>query len=172
VLVPRHFERSRDVARRLQALGFTVVYRKDLLPGMPPGTHPRPDCLLVNTTGELRHFYRHASVVFIGKSLAAHGGQNPIEPAALAKPIVFGPNMENFREISSAFLAANAAIQAADEPSLKSAIQDLLAHPEKRDAMGRCAAEVVRENRGGLERTMDMIIEKLDSSVIYVAPRC
>ncbi len=62
------------------------------------------DCLLVNTTGELKFFYEPATVVFVGKSLTAIGGQNPIEPGALGKAIVFGPNMQNFADITRAFL--------------------------------------------------------------------
>jgi 3-deoxy-D-manno-octulosonic-acid transferase len=61
------------------------------------------DCLLVNTTGELKFFYEPATVVFVGKSLTAFGGQNPIEPGAQGKAIIFGPNMQNFTDITRAF---------------------------------------------------------------------
>ena len=64
------------------------------------------DCLMVNTTGELKYFYEHATVIFVGKSLTAEGGQNPIEPGALGKAMVFGPNMQNFAEVARSFLAA------------------------------------------------------------------
>ena len=69
------------------------------------------ECLLVNTTGELRFFYEPASVVFIGKSLTAIGGQNPIEPGAQGKAMVFGPNMQNFTDITRSFLKKDAAVQ-------------------------------------------------------------
>ena len=72
------------------------------------------DCLIVNTTGELKHFYEHATVIFIGKSLLAEGGQNPIEAGALGKAMVFGPNMQNFAEIVRSFVAQKAAIQVRD----------------------------------------------------------
>ena len=50
------------------------------------GFEGKAECLLVNTTGELRFFYEHATVVFVGKSLTAVGGQNPIEPGAVGGP--------------------------------------------------------------------------------------
>src|SRR5438309_1947017 len=71
--------------------------------------------LLVNTTGELKYFYEHAAVIFVGKSLKAEGGQNPIEPGALGKPVVFGPNMQNFEAIAQSFVSQNAAVQVRDE---------------------------------------------------------
>ncbi|MDP6677049.1 MAG: hypothetical protein QGI29_05720, partial [Pirellulales bacterium] len=116
------------------------------------------DCLLVNTTGELKYFYEEATVVFIGKSLTAQGGQNPIEPAGLAKPIVFGPHMGNFAEITAKFLANDAAVQVADEVALESAIDDLLSDKAKREAFGQAAQKVVQSNEGAVERTVDMIL--------------
>ena len=102
VLVPRHFERAREVGRQLRERGVKFVYRNEIF----ANTQFREgelDCLLVNTTGELRFFYRSATVVFIGKSLTAIGGQNPIEPGALGKAMVFGPNMQNFADITQQF---------------------------------------------------------------------
>ena len=99
VLVPRHFERSREVGRELERARRQVrLSQRDHRPArsIAPG---EVDCLLVNTTGELKYFYEHATVIFVGKSLTAEGGQNPIEPGALGKAMVFGPNMQNFAEV-------------------------------------------------------------------------
>jgi 3-deoxy-D-manno-octulosonic-acid transferase len=96
--------------------------------------------------------------VFIGKSLTAQGGQNPIEPAGLAKPIVFGPHLGNFAEITAKFLANDAAIQVADEAALESAIDGLLSDEAKRDALGQAARKVVQSNEGAVERTVEMIL--------------
>jgi 3-deoxy-D-manno-octulosonic-acid transferase len=82
VLVPRHFERGREVGRELASRGIRFAYRNEVT----SSTQHSPgelECLLVNTTGELRFFYEQADVVFVGKSLTAQGGQNPIEPASL-----------------------------------------------------------------------------------------
>ena len=120
------------------------------------------DCLLVNTTGELKYFYEHATVIFVGKSLTAEGGQNPIEPGALGKAMVFGPNMQNFADVVRNFLAQDGAVQVRDAAELEKALADLLAEPARREQLGRNALKVVRENLGAIERTVDMIIEHLD----------
>lgn len=158
VLVPRHHERGAAVGGELQALGLRFVFRKDLR----PNTRHRAgelDCLLVNTTGELRHFYTRADVVFIGKSLTAQGGQNPIEPAALGKAVVFGPHMENFPDIAPAFVNAQAALQVPDEAGLEATLTRLIEHPDERAALGRRAQAVVRENQGSIGRTVAMIMD-------------
>jgi 3-deoxy-D-manno-octulosonic-acid transferase len=170
VLVPRHFERSREIGRELESLGVRFTYRNEITPALrfAPG---EMQCLLVNTTGELRHFYEHATVTFIGKSLTAKGGQNPIEPAALGKPMLFGPNMQNFADVARSFLARGGALQVADEAQLERTLGELLADESRRFELGRNALAVVEENQGAVERTVDMILEHLDGSELYVAPR-
>jgi len=126
------------------------------------------DCLLVNTTGELKFFYEPATVVFVGKSLTAIGGQNPIEPGAQGKAIVFGPNMQNFTDITRAFLRRNAAVQVKSPEALEVAIGELLADAERRAALGRAALEVVAENLGAVERTVEMILPQLERRGIFV----
>ena len=113
MLVPRHFERSKGIGRELRQRGVKFVYRSEITlnSSFEPG---EVNCLLVNTTGELRYFYEHAAVIFVGKSLTAAGGQNPIEPGALGKAMVFGPNMQNFAEVAGSLVARNAAVQGRD----------------------------------------------------------
>ena len=170
VLVPRHFERSREVGRELRARGVKYVFRSEI------GRHTqyRPgevECLLVNTTGELKHFYEHATVIFIGKSLLAEGGQNPIEAGALGKAMVFGPNMQNFAEIVRSFVAQKAAIQVRDAAELEKVLGELLADNARREQLGRNALQVVHENLGAIDRTADMIIKHLEGGEMYVAPK-
>ena len=169
VLVPRHFERGREVGRELEKRGVKFMYRREITvhTALPERSL---HCLLVNTTGELKYFYEEADVVFVGKSLTAQGGQNPIEPATLGRAMVFGPHMQNFAAISRAFVEADAAIQVPDAAALEQAIADLLADPERRERMGQRAIQVVRENTGALERTIQMIINHLPEEETYVAP--
>ena len=164
VLVPRHAERGREVGDALAKLGVRFVYRSEIGGNTPPREQGSLDCLLVNTTGELKYFYEEAAVVFIGKSLTAQGGQNPIEPAGLAKAIVFGPHMGNFGEITAKFLANDAAIQVADEAALESAIDNLLSDEGKRDALGQAAQKVVQSNEGAVERTVEMILSSTETA--------
>ena len=170
VLVPRHFERSREVGRELQARGVKFAYRSEMMSReeFAPG---EIDCLLVNTTGELRYFYEHATIIFVGKSLTAEGGQNPIEPGALSKAMVFGPNMQNFAEVARSLVQQDGAVQVRDAAELEKALGDLLADAVRREQLGRNALKVVHENLGAIERTVDMIVEHLAASDLYVAPK-
>jgi 3-deoxy-D-manno-octulosonic-acid transferase len=168
VLVPRHFERAREVGRQLRERGVKFVCRNEIF----ANTQFREgelDCLLVNTTGELRFFYRNATVVFIGKSLTAIGGQNPIEPGAVGKAMVFGPNMQNFAGITHNFLEKSAAIQVNSPEALEKTIAELLADKARRAELGRNALEVVAENLGAIDRTVEMILEQLKKCEMYIA---
>ena len=168
ILVPRHFERGREVGRDLNARRVKFIYRNDIgnTTHLPPGT---VDCLVVNTTGELRHFYAHATVIFVGKSLTAQGGQNPIEPAALAKPMVFGPNMQNFADIARNFVANQGAVQVRDANELETVLGELLADEPRRKRLGANALKVYQDNLGAIERTVEMLIAHLKDDQVYVA---
>jgi 3-deoxy-D-manno-octulosonic-acid transferase len=159
-VVPRHMERSREVGAEFEKRKIRFVYRNEI----SSTDHYQPgeiQALIVNTTGELRHFYQNATVVFVGKTLTAEGGQNPIEPGALGKAMVFGPNMQNFEAIAAAFVTARGARQEPDAPSVERAIAELLAAPAQRAELGQNALKVVSENRGSIERTLDMILENI-----------
>ena len=167
ILVPRHFERAKDISQKLKARGVKFFLRSEIF----GSTTPPPDGLdglLVNTTGELKFFYEPATVVFIGKSLTAFGGQNPIEPGAQGKAIIFGPNMQNFADITRAFIKNHAAVQVQNSEQLELAIAELLADAPRRAALGRAALDLVAENLGAVERTVDMILPHLESRGIMV----
>ena len=170
ILVPRHFERCNDLGQKLKARGVKFIYRNAIF----ANTQLRGgevDCLVVNTTGELKFFYEPASVVFVGKSLTTVGGQNPIEPGAQGKAIVFGPNMQNFADITRSFLKKNAAVQVQNPEELERALAELLANPTRRAELGRHALEVVAENLGAVERTVEMILPQLARRNIYIVPK-
>ena len=169
VLVPRHFERGKEVGKELEARGVKFVYRSEITAGtqLKPG---EVECLLVNTTGELRSFYEQATVIFVGKSLSGEGGQNPIEPAALGKPIVFGPHMQNFAAIAEAFLNGNGALQVRDAAELETTLGELLADKNLRETLGRNALKVVQENRGAIDRTVDLVVKHLAGGERPIAP--
>jgi len=168
IMVPRHFERGKEVGRELSGRGVKFAFRSSLT----AHTQYEPgelDCLLVNTTGELRYFYEHAAVIFVGKSLTAEGGQNPIEPGALGKPLVFGPNMQNFEAVAKAFVGGGGALQVQNAEELERTIVELLRNPARAAELGKNAVAVVRENSGAIERTVDMMVNYLDDGEMYVA---
>ncbi len=170
IVVPRHFERGKEAGRDIEAQGLKFVYRKEVTP-KTEFQAGEVDCLLVNTTGELKFFYQHANVIFVGKSLTAEGGQNPIEPGALGKPMIFGPNMQNFQAIAKAFVERRGAIQVRDAQELESAFETLLSDSDQAIALGMNALRVVRENLGAIEKTVDMIVERLDGTDMYIAQK-
>lgn len=147
ILVPRHFERCSNVMQELQKLGLRIARRTQ------QPSNQRPDILLVDTTGELRDWYFYATVVFIGKSLTAKGGQNPAEPVVAGKPVIFGPNMQNFATLTRQFLRHNGAIEVNTQESLIQAINHLLSNPQLRNEMANHAAKCLGIHRGATERT-------------------
>ncbi|HEY8241784.1 MAG TPA: 3-deoxy-D-manno-octulosonic acid transferase [Kiritimatiellia bacterium] len=163
VLAPRHVERARDVLKDIADRGLSVARRTEIKASLPK----RPAVLLVDTTGELKNFYACADVIFVGKSLTQHGGQNVIEPALYAKAIVVGPNMENFRGVVEDFLAARALVQVNDQGHLRQALGSLFKDAAARQAMGTRAADLVREKAGALGKTL----EALEAAAILDA-RC
>jgi 3-deoxy-D-manno-octulosonic-acid transferase len=170
ILVPRHFERCAELGQKLKAHGVKFILRNAIFANTQLAANSL-DCLLVNTTGELKFFYEPADVVFVGKSLTAIGGQNPVEPGALGKAIVFGPHMQNFGDITRNFLKNNAAVQVKNAEELERCLAELLADPARRTDLGRRALEVVAGNLGAVERTVEMILPELASRGIYIVPK-
>lgn len=161
VLVPRHAERSSEVESEIRRSGLSYVRRTELANGQQAAA-VHPDVLLVNTTGELKSFYACASVIFVGKSLSQHGGQNIIEPALYAKPIVVGPNMENFLAVVADFLSAGALVQVKDVAGLERTFSSLLSNPRERESLGRRAGSVVSDKRGVAGRSAGMVINLME----------
>jgi len=153
VLVPRHAERAGAVAREIEARGLSYVRRSG------GGGRPAeaPQVALIDTTGELMGFYGAADIVFVGKSLTDHGGQNPIEPAIWGRPIVCGPNMENFRPVVADFDADGALTRVADAGELAAALRRLLADPALRMDLSERARRVAVARAGAMRRTVDTV---------------
>jgi len=151
VLVPRHAERRDEVAGAIQRRGLRFIQRSA---GMKAQEGLFPDVLLVDTTGELKHLYTAATVIFVGKSLIQHGGQNLIEPAACGKPVVVGPNMENFADITDEFKAWGGLIQVSDGADLVRALDKLFGEGSLREGIGNRALALVLKNRGSLTVTV------------------
>ena len=158
------------MARELRALGIKVTLRTEI-PPIPAEPPQGPHCLIVNTTGELRHFYPEADIVFIGQSFVEGGGQNPIEPAVHARAILCGPRMETFKAILPSFLERQALIQVDDVDGLERSIANLLANPVERAAMGQRARQVTEQNQGALLRTVDGIVSGLTHPQVRIDPR-
>ena len=110
--------------------------------------------LLLDTIGELAPAFEFATVVFMGGSLVARGGHNVLEPARFEKPIVFGPHMENFRDMVSLFLSGRAAIQVQSASELSPAIEKILSNPQLAAELGKNAQAIVEQNTGATNRVI------------------
>ena len=155
-IAPRHVERLREIRAQLDALGLRVALASEVHAGRESND---PDCRLLDTTGELQRWYRIATVVFMGKSLTAHGGQNPVEPILAGKPVVFGPHMENFATLAKALVSKKGAIQVRDIDSLELAIAELLRDSDARQRLVQSAHEVLSEHQGATMRAAMLIHE-------------
>ena len=160
ILAPRQPERFGEVERLARDAGFVVARRSDL----PIDTEPRADVVVLDTIGELAQLYQVATVVFVGGSLVDHGGHNILEPAVFGKPIVFGPHMQNFKEIVDAFLGNDAAVQVGSERELEQAMVSLATDPVRRAKLGAAARALVEANRGAKGKTLAVIADLLPPS--------
>src|SRR5215510_10518113 len=157
VLAPRQPERFGEVERIARDAGFVVMRRTEL----PIDAEPRADVIVLDTIGELAQLYQLATAVFVGGSLADHGGHNILEPAIFGKPIVFGPHMQNFREIAETFVANDAAIQVYTERELDGAVLSLVRDPVQRARLGAAARALVEANRGAKDKTLAVLADLL-----------
>ncbi len=149
IIVPRHPERGMEVLQLAVAAGARSMLRsRNVTPDL------RTDIYVADTMGELGIFYRLANVVFMGGSIVEHGGQNPIEPAKLARPILHGPNVWNFADIYAALDAARGAQEVENIGHLALRVGDLLKDSAARNAVGEAAFRTVERLGGALARTV------------------
>ncbi|PYL60902.1 MAG: hypothetical protein DMF31_03380 [Verrucomicrobia bacterium] len=155
-IAPRHVERLREIRTHLDALRLHVMLASELRGRQEIND---ADCVLLDTTGELQRWYHIATVVFMGKSLTAHGGQNPVEPILAGKPVVFGPHMENFTILARQLVGRNGAIEVRDIDSLERIITKLLRDSGARQRLVQNAREVLSAHEGATARAAALIHE-------------
>ncbi len=157
LLVPRHAERAPELVQMLNAQDLTWHQRStDLQAGEGLRIH------LADTTGELARLTQAADLAFIGKSLAPNeGGQTPIEAAGLGVPLLMGPNMNNFKDVTKSLVRAGAAERVSNPEELTVTVLRLTNDANTRNAMGRAGTEWHQANRGSSERIANQILESL-----------
>ncbi|RZU35394.1 3-deoxy-D-manno-octulosonic-acid transferase [Fluviicoccus keumensis] len=152
ILVPRHPERFDRMADLLQKQDWRYV-RRSLQQPVAADTQ----VLLGDSVGELLLWLTLADVAFVGGSLVGVGGHNPLEPAALSVPVLTGPVMFNFQQITDTLIQAGALVQASDALELQARLTEWLSAPEQARAAGAAGARVVADNRGALSRHMALV---------------
>jgi 3-deoxy-D-manno-octulosonic-acid transferase len=159
IVAPRKPERFDEVERLARRGGRRGARRTEL----PVDTEPRVDIVVLDTIGELAQLYQVATVVFVGGSLVDAGGHNILEPAVFGKPIVYGPHMHNFAEISRTFLDNRGAVQVRSAAELEATLVELLSDPVRRASLGAAARALVEANRGARAKTLAVIAQLLPS---------
>ena len=153
-LAPRHVERAREVKREMEKLSLGCFFTSEI----EGKSNIVDDCLILDRTGELRRWYPIATVVFVGKSLAVGGGQNPVEPIVAGKPIIFGPRMSNFALLARELISNDGAIEVADEETLYAAARRLLSDQNARARLVENGQRVINVHRGATERTAELVL--------------
>jgi 3-deoxy-D-manno-octulosonic-acid transferase len=118
--------------------------------------------VVIDRIGILRPLYAFADVAFVGGSMVEAGGHNPLEPASVAKPILFGPHTDDFRWICQTLETAGGAIRVVDPDQLADKVSQLMSNPEENGRVGRRAYEVFVDNRGAVARTV-AALEDIDT---------
>ena len=152
LLVPRHPERFDGVFNLIQENGFNAVRHSQ-----GSTTNTKTQVILGDTMGDMMKFYAASDVAFVGGSLVATGGHNMLEPAALGLPVLSGPNVFNFAEISQSLVDAEGMLLVEDSEALAKQTIHLFNDPSFRQSMGNNAEQFVSRNRGALKQTLDII---------------
>jgi 3-deoxy-D-manno-octulosonic-acid transferase len=151
ILAPRSHERFEEVEGIIKSF-FPLYMRRTWIGHRDLGAHP--DVILIDTIGELNILYGLGSVVFIGGSLVPHGGQNPLEAAAHRKPVLFGPHMFNFPEISKSLIESGGGVQVEGINDFHQKSRDILRDPELRKHLGEAAFKILKNHSGAVDRHM------------------
>lgn len=149
LIVPRHVERTAALLEELGSLGLSPQRRSAV-------QSPSPD-LLIDTTGELRAWQALATVVVVGKSFLATGGQNPAEAVMARKPVLFGPHMENFQALIDLLLARKGAVQMADVATLEQRLDVLLSDPAQCQELGDNGHAALAKHEGATAKTLALL---------------
>ena len=161
IIVPRNPDRARSVCRICKSAGLFAVTMSEL-----EEKKPGQDVIVVDRIGILKMLYAIADMAFVGGSLVRCGGHNPIEPAAFSKPIIFGPNMSDFADISDMLIRSGGAVVVQDAESIYRSLEMLITDSKSVESIGRSAFNVFCENKGAVEKTLRVVKECLPSARI------
>ena len=159
ILAPRHPDRFSKVAELCREKKFQIAIRSQ-----QTKINEKTDILLLDTIGELQMIYAASDIAFVGGSLVPTGGHNIIEPAALGLPILTGPHLHNFTEISKLLQNAGAAQVITDAQSIAETVIGLCSAKELCEKIGLCAKKTIEANRGALQQHLECVARCISSS--------
>jgi 3-deoxy-D-manno-octulosonic-acid transferase len=161
VIVPRHPQKAADMAAGFAAQGFKVARRST-----GARISANTDIYIGDTMGELGMFYRMCNLVFVGKSLAVGGGQNPAEAAQLGCALILGEDMSNFRDITADLIKKRAAIEVRNAEALAAAVDWLLKDTQTRTQMGENGRAAIARHEGAVAETLGYLAPYLEAAQI------
>ncbi len=161
LLAPRHPERAPELGRLLKQFHLQFHLFSSLKSGNETRVHP---VVIIDTIGDLFSLYGLANAAFVGGSLADHGGQNILEPAAWGLAPIYGPHLQNFRWAQNILEEAGAGIMIKNVPTLTAALRRLLDRPEERRALGERARAALTPHQGAARRQAELIVQLAVSS--------
>jgi 3-deoxy-D-manno-octulosonic-acid transferase len=170
IVAPRDPSRAGAVGRQFDAAGFGTVAISALSGSTPMR---RIEVVVIDVLGILKNLYASADVALVGGSLLhirGIGGHNPLEPAAYGKPVQFGPNMKNFKEIERLLIEAGGAVQVTDARSIANSLGELLTNHELANRMGRNAHAVFKANKGAVKNTLKAAAALIDPPKTALGP--
>jgi 3-deoxy-D-manno-octulosonic-acid transferase len=159
ILVPRHPERCRQVHDELSKKDIAVTLRSEVV--TINRTLTSGEIMIVDTLGEMLKLYAVSELVFVGGSLVPVGGHNVLEASLMKKPVLFGPYMQNFKEIARLVRAAHGGLQVKDSDDLYRQMKVLLENPTEAERIGDNGRYLLQENQGATERTLKVISRRL-----------
>lgn len=160
LLAPRHIERAESVEAMVRGKGFAVQRCSAI--GQASALRPTGSrVLLLDSRGELAVIYREAVVAFVGGTLVPVGGHNLLEPAQWAKPVLFGPYTDHCEEIADLLIQAGGGRRVSTAADLTQQVIGLFSDHEERERMGRSACQVLEQNQGALQQTLEAIEQLL-----------
>ncbi len=152
VIVPRHPDRAPGLVALLRENKLKTAQRSQ-----NEAITPDTDIYMGDTIGEMGLYLRMVQIAFVGKSLKASGGQNPLEPAMTGTPIISGQAVHNFRDAYSKLLDAGAVRLVSDEKMLAANLEYLFKRPEERQIMADNAKQTIENMRGSLKKTANIL---------------
>lgn len=160
ILAPRHPERFAAAAQTARLAGLDVQLFSETAV-----CTPQTQCFIIDTMGQLMNYYAAADVAYVGGSMGEQGGHNALEPAALGKAVIVGPNTWNAREIVQGLIACGAARQVLNSNDIVVTVEQLFANGLLLDEMGQAGLKLIESNRGALELTIGAIDRLLNENI-------
>ncbi|KEQ19486.1 lipid IV(A) 3-deoxy-D-manno-octulosonic acid transferase [Endozoicomonas numazuensis] len=157
LLVPRHPERFNSVFELSKSQGLNTIRHSQATE-----TSPDTQVIIGDTMGELMKLYATSDIAFVGGSLIKNGGHNMLEPAALGVPVLSGPSVYNFTDISQQLEDAGGMRTIQNSEQLAAAVTELLADDAARKKMGSQAQAFVEGNKGALQKLLKLVTETID----------